>query len=360
MINLLRHTKRWLVHARRRHLSTRDWEGHFAKVARLHPECFTPCAPAIEREHVRRWRALRSPISLKTLRMSAAISGVADTRIVPQEVYVSEIQPVLNREPSLLLFEHKSFYGKWFRPGIFPTCYLHNITGNLYDAEYAPMDSPAACALASRLPYPVVFKPNRDTKGGSGVAFCQDPAALINAMAEARDYVVQERIAPHPYFAQFNATGLNTLRCCVFRSPNTQQLSLLNVALRMGRQGRVDNLDQGGIVMFVNPTGQPDNYARDNFGGRYAAHPDSQVPFAELGPVPFFDQLKPFVLAQAAQVWFARLISFDVCLDEAGAWRLVEINLRAQTISFAQFAGHPFFGEHTDEVIEYCRRNRPW
>lgn len=55
----------------------------------------------------------------------------------------------------------------------------------------------------------------------------------------------------------------------------------------------------------------------------------------------------------------ARLISLDMALDSTNRWRCIEVNLDGQTMLFAQFAGEPFLGKHTDEVINLiaCAKN---
>jgi hypothetical protein len=62
----------------------------------------------------------------------------------------------------------------------------------------------------------------------------------------------------------------------------------------------------------------------------------------------------------AQQVYLARVVGFDVCLDAEGRWRFIEVNINGHTIRFAQYAGEPFFGPFTDEVIRYCRENPPF
>jgi hypothetical protein len=36
---------------------------------------------------------------------------------------------------------------------------------------------------------------------------------------------------------------------------------------------------------------------------------------------------------------------------------MLEINTKGHSIRFSQYHGYPFFGEFTDEVIEYCKEN---
>jgi len=38
----------------------------------------------------------------------------------------------------------------------------------------------------------------------------------------------------------------------------------------------------------------------------------------------------------------------------------MELNLMSQTIRFAQYAGRPFFGPFTGEVVRYCKEHPRW
>ena len=43
----------------------------------------------------------------------------------------------------------------------------------------------------------------------------------------------------------------------------------------------------------------------------------------------------------------------DLCFDKNSKWRVVEVNTKGITIRFSQYGGKPFFGDFTEEVIEY-------
>ncbi len=84
-------------------------------------------------------------------------------------------------------------------------------------------------------------------------------------------------------------------------------------------------------------------------------HPDSKQPF--FGTISDYKDLITLAKNIAHKIFYARLLSLDLCKDAEGNWRAIETNLFGQTIRFAQYAGQPFFGEFTDEVVEYCKTN---
>jgi hypothetical protein len=169
------------------------------------------------------------------------------------------------------------------------------------------------------------------------------------------DFVVQEIIQQHDFYAQFNQVGLNSFRVYLYRSVIDNSLNILSISLRMGRGGGLDNETAGGIHVFINEDGFMNGYAVDKFGTKYFKHPDTGLKFDMK--IPDFDGLKTFASKIAGQVFLTNIIGLDLCMDKNGNWRAIEVNTTGHTIRFAQYGGKPFFGDFTDEVIEYCRSN---
>jgi len=150
---------------------------------------------------------------------------------------------------------------------------------------------------------------------------------------------------------------LNTLRVYTYKSVASDRIHVLNVALRMGRGGSLDNLTAGGIACYVRPDGRLNTYAVDNYGAKFDRHPDSGLPFGPNALIPAFSSLLDLTRELAAALPMIRIAGWDMSLDPEGRWRCIEVNLSGHSIRFAQYAGQPFFGELTDEVIHYCLRH---
>lgn len=356
-----RHLKRRLLHHRVRQLSQRDWRRRFDKVFEANPEYVKPCARDVENEHTALWRQLRPTVNLDTLRVAANISGISDPRIVPEEVFVSEIEHCLNRHPSMRYAAHKSFYNRWFgKKGRFPEVFVHNIEGDFYNGNYKRIHGEDVSAIADTLSYPVVMKPNMGSFGGKNITFVRSSNELKTLVFSQSNFVVQEQIQQAEFCSQFNRIGLNTFRVCVYRSVVTNDMHVLGTAFRMGRGGSLDNETDGGIVCFCRPDGRLNSYAVDKYGGKLLKHPDTNVVFAEVEPIPRFEEMQELARTVAQDVFLARLIGLDLCLDADGRWRVLEINLGAQTIRFSQYAGEPFLGRFTQEIVDYCKAHPDW
>ncbi len=352
--------KRALLKARSRFRERRAWRKRHRHVFALHPEYARPCPRPLEGRHLKLWRQLDRRSSPDTLRVCFHISGRADAETVPEEVFAADIEPALNRHDACLFLEDKTAHNHWFDDGLFPAVRLYRIGGVLYGQDYRPLRADEVSRYVEKLDFPLVLKPARGTAGGRGVRFVATAGELRDAMAGQPDFVVQEKIEPSGFFRRFNDYGLNTVRVCTYRSVATDEIHVLNCALRIGREGRLDNLKQGGLVRYIHPDGTLNRYALDIYGGKYARHPDSGIDLTAPETVPAFGELKRVAKDLAGQVHLARLVSLDMCLDSRGRWRGVEINLEHQTIRFAQYAGAPFFGPFTGEVISYCRSNPRW
>lgn len=334
------------------------WAERFQRVYAVDPGYATPLAADVEQEHVRYWARLVEPVHLDTLRVCGNISGRAPVRLVPEEVFVAAVEPELNDMPEAGFLAHKSTYHRWFPDGYFPRTYLHRIGGDYCDPEFTALGQQDVARIAAGLDYPLVVKPTWDAFGGQDIHFVTGPDQLLAVMATLPHAVAQERLAQHPHFQAFNPHGLNTLRVCVYRSVRTGEVHVLNTTLRMGVGGSLDNETAGGIVCSIDDDGTLNPFALDKHGRKFTAHPDTGIVFAEAPPLPDMAGLRACALDVAGKVLLARLSSLDMIMDADGRWRVLEVNLFGQTIRFSQYAGRPFFGDFTDEVVDWCLERR--
>jgi hypothetical protein len=72
-----------------------------------------------------------------------------------------------------------------------------------------------------------------------------------------------------------------------------------------------------------------------------------------------FGEMKKLAISIGRDMYFARVIGLDMCLDEKNRWRVIEINLNDMALNLTQYGGEPFFGQYTEEIIDYCKNN-PW
>ncbi len=331
------------------------WKKRHATVFSANPPYRRKLSPGVEAEHKKLWQDLVPSVPMETLRISAAISGTADSRIIPEEIFPLVIEPALNSWSEAAFLANKSVYNRWFTDERFPQAFLHYHDGVLYDCHFGRISHDQLSSRLASLDYPVVVKPTWDSSGGRGVRFPSSPEELADVVISSGSCTVQEYIRQHPYFSRFNSTSTNTLRVCLYRSVSSGQITVLNMAMRCGIGGSLDNEASGGLVCHVNSDGRLNDYAVNKCGTKYFRHPVSEIAFSQCGILPNLSSLYALAVDTAEAVFGSRLSSLDMCMDESGEWRVIEINLRGQSIRQVQYAGVPFFGEFTDEVIEYCR-----
>ena len=180
------------------------------------------------------------------------ISGHADPRIVPEELFASEIERVLAHRDWTPVFSHKSMYSRFFPADVFPECYFHNIEGQFFDAALNPLEGTALPHFEA-FEYPVVLKPNTGSSGGKGVSFPKTPEELRSAIEGRIDFV---RSAPHPagrILRKLQRLWPEHATRFHYKSVLDDEVHVLNTALRLGKGGSLDNETAGGIVCFIRP-----------------------------------------------------------------------------------------------------------
>jgi hypothetical protein len=321
------------------------------------PENFIPATEKEEKAHAHYWKFFSKRVNLNTYRVCKNLSGVGNPKYIPEEIYIADIEATLNHDKTADYIGNKSLYNHWFEKGIFPMDYLHNIDGVFLDANLIRLPESDLDGIIEKLEFPLVIKPNRDSYGGRDVVLPKTPDALWSGMRKLKaNFVVQERIMQHEFFQKYNPAGLNTVRVFLYRSVKDNEIHITGTCMRMGVGGGLDNLSSGGILTFIHPDGRMNGFAVNKYGVKYLKHPDTGLEFTET--IPDKDGLYKLSKKIANRIFYARILGLDVCYDESGKWRMIEANVVGQhTIKFIQNAGFPFFGEFTDEVVDYCQTN---
>ena len=347
--------KRMVSYALKRRAAKIQWNRRYRIVRRIHPELMNSLNKSEEIRHRTYWKTFYPIISPATLRLSSNISGVVNHKYIPEEIFITDIEPTLNNNPYVEYLEYKSLYNHWFPGNIFPRDYFHNINGEWLNDKLDPITFNEVRQICRKLTYPAVMKPNRDSFGGRNVFFPDNYNEIIKLAEKHSNFLVQEKIRQNDFFTQFNPNSTNTVRVNVYRSVRDNQLHTVNIALRMGIGKSLDNETAGGIVSLIRSDGNLNGFAVDKYGKKFYSHPETGIGFDKM--IPEFEELKNVSKNIAKKIFYARLICLDLVYDLEGRWRVIEININASTIRFAQYHGNLFFGEFTDEVFGYCLNN---
>lgn len=177
----------------------------------------------------------------------------------------------------------------------------------------------------------LVLKPV-DQCGGRGIRLLDtgSPASgwrqeLNDCLSQRQRYIVEQRIVPHPFMARYHPSSINTVRYNTIRHGDGVQC--FGAFFITGRAGHfVNNGAQGGVVAQIDPaTGRILTDGCDKRGRRYAAHPDSGVPFKDE-QFPQWEQLVRLTADMARCVKGCTYVAWDMTLTPDG-WEPVEANL---------------------------------
>lgn len=192
------------------------------------------------------------------------------------------IEPFLNNERYIGFLECKSIYNKWYGQGVFPKDYFHKIEGGYFTPEFdiiEDIESFIDCEVGN-INFPVVIKPSKDSYGGKDVYFVNSKIEIKEIISQYSNLVVQEKIEQSELINVFNKDSVNTVRVCLYKD-KAGRFHVINASIRMGVNGSLDNLSDGGIVCNINPTEKLNSYANDKHGKKYIKHPNSHFIFKD-------------------------------------------------------------------------------
>ncbi|MEK6265507.1 MAG: hypothetical protein N2B06_12200 [Clostridium sp.] len=310
---------------------------------------------AEKKEYHDYWKVLSPIVNLKTVEITKSVSGIFDKRIVPEEFFSLYIEPGLNTDKRVNFLENKSIYNKWFGIETFPKDLFHKLDNNYYTHDFKIIESIEKFIDDNifESDFPIVVKPNKDSYGGKDICFINNKNEVKNIINQHANLVVQEKLEQSDLINVFNEDSINTVRVCIYKD-DAGEYHIINTNIRMGVDGSLDNLSDGGIVCNIKSDGMLNDYANDRYAKKFFEHPNSGFVFKGKN-FPLYHDMVDTSIRVAKDIIDARLISLDMALDSTDRWRCIEVNLAGQTILFAQYAGEPFLGKYTDEVINELR-----
>lgn len=301
------------------------------------------------------WKLLSPVVNLKTVEITKSVSGVFDKRIVPEEFMSLYIEPGLNTDKKIKFLQNKSIYNKWFGIGTFPKDFFHKLDNSYYTYDFKIIEDIERFIddNIAETDFPMVIKPNKGSYGGKDIYFINNKSEIKSTIDQHANLVVQEKLDQSDFINMFNKESINTVRVCIYKD-KTGEYQIINSNIRMGVDGSLDNLSDGGIVCNIKSDGTLNDYANDRYAKKFLEHPNSGFIFKDK-KFPLYNEMVETSIEVAKDIIGARLISLDMALDANDRWRCIEVNLDGQTILFAQYAGEPFFGKYTDEVMNELR-----
>ncbi len=304
----------------------------------------------------------------------AVINGISSINYVPENIYYSKIEPVLNNKSFALSYADKNFYENHFKElkSLFPETILRGINGQFYDNEYNLLINQKEIKDVLKEETDYILKPAVETSGGAKVILIRSneksllvdgkelsPPEFINYLSNEYqvNFVLQKKIVANSWYSDFNTSSLNTVRLYTYRSVKDQKVYPLQAVIRFGKPGSlVDNQAAGGLTFGINSDAKINSFALDKYGKKYT-HFDFLAAKSN-DSIPGIDEMKNYARNLASKYYYHRLLGFDFCVDNSNRVRLLEINCKNIEINFLQMNNGPLFGDFTDEIIDFCGSNK--
>lgn len=325
-----------------------------------------------EDQYLSKWRVLQRNITPLQYRFFFNYAGV-NPNIVPEEVSHNIIEPILNPIRYRFYYEDKNIYDKLFPKEYTAQTILRRMGGFYYDEYYNKindlMDEDLNFNSIKR--DKIIIKPTVDSASGVGVLLFQRDGDVFKQSSGDKilsvrflesfygcDFIIQECLRQSDFMSMFNATSVNTIRMLVYRSVIDDSIHIINAVIRMGGKGAfVDNAHAGGVFIGLSSEGKLGKYICSCDGDRANSHNGIDFINSDFH-VPNYHRAKEFAIEVASCVTHHRCLAMDIMIDQKGDPRLIEFNISGLSTWLYQFAGTPAFGKYTDEIIEYCYKNK--
>jgi hypothetical protein len=295
---------------------------------------------------------------------------------MPNTVYFTTIDPILNNKQMAWGYSEKGQYFKLFGIDNEPVSLLRYINGLYYDFGGNVIRYPDNF-LENKLKeyHKVLIKPVVESWGGRYIlVFEREKSGRWKCINDEVDlelpmlvkfyknnFVIQEYLTQHPFYERFNSSSFNTIRLFVYRSSSNEVPYVLHSLLKVGQPGSVvDNLKAGSIAYYIKADGKLlPGISKKTGDLKIIDHlpSESEVSLESLDEAPGFKEIHELAKRVSLQLPFHRLVALDTNIDASGKPRLVELNL-CEAGNLIQLFGFPFLGKFTEEVIEYCKTNK--
>lgn len=327
-----------------------------------------------EDEFLSKWKVLTPKVNVNSYRFYSQFIG-NDPNILPDDLFHSIIDPLLNDKTSLPVYLNKNMYEVLIGKELFPICILRNMNGSYMNRDYQDIELTEElfnqlliCNERLRKQGRIIIKPAVETGRGKGVRlFCfqngkwtstdnkELSLSFLNKEYLA-DFIIQECIEPSEFIKQFNPTSYSTCRIYTYRSVKDGVLHFLGGYLRIGDVGSFkDNIGSGGYAIPIMQDGTLAHFASNGTRNKFTNVNGVDLSLHEYR-IPNFDLVLDTAFKGARMIPLNRILSFDIILDTNNQPHIIEFNLKCQTITTMQTTYKTFLGEYTDEVIDYCKK----
>lgn len=356
----------YIVDSYIRYMLFRNYSAQFKGYLKLHG--FENKKAVCEDAYLAKWKVLCKRVEPYSYRFFSHYLGNTPN-IVPEDIGHSYIETALNPPVFRLGYSDKTLFPKIIGQQFVPRTIVCRINGgNLLDPDFCQADKDLSYYIGETRR--LVLKPSLGGCSGKGVMlFHRDGNRFLShdknfvlsevfLLSYSPNFCLQEAVQQHEFMSKLCSTSVNTIRISLYRSVKDEKSHVTAAIVRIGREGSfLDNAHAGGRFASVDlKTGELGKYVMDQYGNKTIIWND--VDFSSTYVVPFWKDIISFAEFVGTKIPHHRLIALDIALNKDGKPILIEYNLDSYGYWLFMMTGQEVFGEFTDEIIEYCRKNK--
>lgn len=361
-----------LIHPWMIHYVCNAYRHELRDFAKKRPDLFKPVDPALVRKHRELWEPLGLPVSDAWLRYLTNVSGIADYRYCPEDIFWGCVERILNDYSRAdLECEDKNLLPRFVDYEFLPRTPLRFMRGIFFDEKCRPLTLAGAREFLSKDHGDLIGKVCLESFGGHGVTlFRFQGGRYVSTKGEALtpewiaalapSYLLQEKLEQCDFSASFNPASANTCRMVTLRCPWDNQVVVVRTVIRIGvSAGICDNMSQGGMCACIDGQGRLSDYAYNWSAQRFTEHPETHVAFRGLVH-PYYAAMAETACRLAETIPYMNLLSWDLLATKEGKVKVLEINATSQSCDFLQYDFGGFFGPLSEKVVEWCCQHRDY
>lgn len=280
-------------------------------------------------------------------------TGILNPRFVPDNVFHQLIRPRMNDIHLAVAWSDKSFTDHVVHDVKTVKSVLRCVNGRLLDEDFRLLDPKTANANLNKYEQ-LVIKPTMLTDTGKNVTLQSAPFdVLAIAKKYGKNYVVQLPFKQHNELAALNESSVNTVRINTVLFDDKAHAT--SAFIKVGQPGEFTDNGGGKNRIFIGISdGKYSDFAYDHDCNKFYSIPTGQL-FANK-PVPYYREMCRAVEKAHSYIPHFGLAFWDVSADEYGEPTIIEMNLRYPDTYVPQVGSGPFFGEYTDDLLKYLRK----
>ncbi len=305
-------------------------------------------------------------ISNRWHKLYESINGVFCVEYIPEIIYSTRIEPQINSKKYCEVYSDKSLNCALYNGVVdgvrTPKEYLSKDERSFFGENREKISESSAIAYLGDIG-DAVIKPTVDSSSGHDIrVLCMHNGIDEKTGDRAEDilryykknFIVQEKIVPHPDFAKLYEKSVNTIRLITYLCETG--VSNTPVSMRIGSGGsEVDNIHSGGMVVGVSNEGVLGKKAyRLGYGDSkeyYTVHPDTNIEFDGY-KLPLIEKMREAAYKLHTITPNVGMISWDFTINNEAEIIVIEANYTGQSAWFPQIVNEkPLFGEMTPEIL---------